>query len=115
MFIIQIGLPQTKWELSSPPEPPPQLFNSAQNSGFGQGGFGEGAFGGGVIIQGDIDGVNRVFTLGVMCKKISVARGGIYLAQNYDYYTGPWSGTVVFSVQQTPQIGDVLQFIGWPV
>ena len=65
-------------------------------------------------IIGAIDGINAAFTIGVTCRKISVARNGQWLTQNVDYFAGPYTNTVVFNAGQVPVVGDTLMFLGYP-
>ena len=81
--------------ISSPIVPPPQQFSSTNGS-----------------IQGAINGVNTVYTLGAMVKRAKIFRNGLLQTLNYDcVFSGQ---TIVFlSINLPPQTGDVITALAW--
>lgn len=80
--------------ISTPLQPPPQQLTSIDGT-----------------IQGNIDGINSVFTWQVYFPLISLFRNGVYLTQGVDYGAGP--NAVAFMPGSIPQPGDVLTLKGY--
>jgi hypothetical protein len=64
-------------------------------------------------IQGIMDGVNPLFSVGVALRFIRVFRNGQSLTLGIDCYFG--NRFVTFLGPQIPQPGDNLKFLGWPL
>ena len=85
--------------VSSPPEPPPSDFSTADGS-----------------LQGKLDGQNRTFTTGAMLSRTRVWLNGILMTLNVDVVA---SGNVVRFLQTTPmpamhgQPADIVKVQGW--
>lgn len=65
----------------------------------------------GPTIVGLCDGVNKLFTVGVMCARMKIFRNGILQTQGLDVATG--SVAFVFTPASIPQLGDYLVMFGW--
>lgn len=75
--------------INAPIVPPPQQYSSANGS-----------------VQGAIDGVNAVFTLGVVVPRAMIFRNGVAMTLNTDCtHSGQ---TIVFLPGQIPQPGDII-------
>lgn len=62
-------------------------------------------------IQGVVDGVNRIFTLGVYLHRAQVSVNGVYQTQNWDFAFG---GTVlIFMPISVPPKDAVITISGW--
>lgn len=85
-------------------QPPPQTFSSADGT-----------------IQGAMDGINNLFTIGVMVQRARVWRNGILQTQSIDVNIGVNSfqfldtqpGTSQVPHPSYPQAGDILRLDGW--
>ena len=64
-----------------------------------------------VTIFGVMDGVNRIFTWGVVLRRADVFRNGVLQTLNVDVCVGPTSMT--FLPGSEPQPGDILTMRGW--
>ena len=62
-------------------------------------------------IQGVLDGVNKLFTTGIVLKTADVYRNGQKLAANYDVATG---GQAIQFLLLAPQPGDIITAIAYP-
>jgi len=63
-------------------------------------------------LQGALDGVNTVFTTGVVLKQAMVHRNGLGLTYGVDY--GAVGAFIVFPPDGVPQPGDTIEVEGFP-
>ncbi len=92
--------------VSSPPQPPPLRFTSADGT-----------------VMGKIDGINGTFTVGVRLQRVRVWRNGLFLTLNKDVVAGNGAVKFLDLGQGTPQIphpnypqpGDIIDISGWPL
>ena len=82
--------------ISSPIPPPPQPFTNV---------------GADPNVFGLLDGVNTVFTTGVVVQRMRVYLNGQLMALTLD--CSCYGDTVVFAANRVPQPGDTLLFLGW--
>jgi hypothetical protein len=81
--------------VSSPKEPPAQMFSTANGS-----------------LQGVMDGVNTLFTMGVTLKRGRVWRNGVLQTHGTD--VAVVGQAVVFLPGAEPQPGDIITVFGNP-
>ena len=85
--------------ISAPPSPPPQVFTTANGT-----------------LQGAIDGVNKLYTTGVVLKQAQVYRNGQRLTLNVDVMIGG-QAVQILADNQILQPGpppDILTVLGYP-
>jgi hypothetical protein len=110
------GVPNYGGYLGNLGSAPPMQFTSKDVLlGYGDGGYGEGGYGDSIVypgtIIGPIDGTNRIFHVGVVLRRAQIWRNGVLMTLNYDVSFG--NRYMVFSVGQTPQVGDSIMMFGW--